>query len=184
MTGATGVSGTVGPQGMTGATGVEGATGVSGTAGTIGPQGMTGATGVSGTAGTVGPQGMTGATGVSGTAGTVGPQGMTGATGPGLEMTSQSSGRIPYCSSTSNIFSGSNNFTYDEITNTLNVTNPFHININGVQPISNYALCSDGAGGGMKYTALIDTGMRVVNTIISSQLSSTTNNSITLYQTL
>ena len=87
--------------------------------------------------------------------GTSGLKWVTPASG-GVTVANQSNGNIPFCTNTVDSLNSDNRFTYDPTTNTLNVTNPFHININGVQPESNYALCSDGEAGGMKYIRILD----------------------------
>lgn len=107
----------------------------------------------------------------------------------GLSMDNQAEGRIPFCSNAVDNLNGDSAFTYDVATKTLNLTNPFHININGVQPASNLALCSDGEVGGMKYVPIIDTGMRYVNSFTGQQTakSDTANPpvpaTITLFET-
>lgn len=105
---------------------------------------------------------------------------LNGGTPSNLTMINQTEGRIAYCTSTTDVIKGNDNFKYDEATNTLAITNPFHINIDGVQPESNFALCSDGAGGGMKYVRIIDTGFRYVANF-SGQQTVKSANPVTLY---
>jgi hypothetical protein len=115
-----GVQGTTGSQGSQGVQGVQGTTGSQGTVGSQGSQGVQGTTGSQGTVGsqgsqgvqgTVGSQGITGTTGSQGSIGsqgTTGSQGVQGITGP----VAGSANQIVYKNS-SNIVSGSANFTFD-----------------------------------------------------------------------
>lgn len=120
FTGPRGLTGLQGPSGNTGGTGNTGNTGVTGI-GITGPRGLTGLQGPSGNTGNTGSQGATGAPGnVTGTAGRIAqigpnsntvsevPNSFAGATGLShtghfsiatQQVTSLSSGRVPYVSS-------------------------------------------------------------------------------------
>ena len=100
-----------------------------------------------------------------------------------ITIADQAEGNIPFCSATTNQLGSDTRFSYDADTNTLNLTNPFHINIDGAQPPSNMALCSNGAGGGMKYVPILDQAFRYVADFSGQQTTSASAGSVTLFDT-
>ena len=120
--GAQGFQGAQGSQGLTGPTGAQGTSGAQGSAGAqgvAGAQGFTGATGAQGSQGTAGAQGTTGSTGAQGATGPTGAQGAQGTSGATVGGTAT---QVVYKNG-SNVTSGSPNFTFNDTTNTLSVTN-------------------------------------------------------------
>lgn len=113
-TGAQGATGAQGITGTTGTTGTQGTTGGAGAQGTTGAQGIQGIQGITGagTQGTTGAQGITG----TGTQGATGAQGTTGVATPGGLNT-----QIQFNSSS--LLSGSENFTYNYVLNSLSQGN-------------------------------------------------------------
>jgi hypothetical protein len=107
--GYTGYTGYTGPTGLDGHTGYTGYTGYTGPTGNTGPSGVTGPTGNTGPSGATGPTGDTGPTGVTGPKGEIGPFGYTGHTGP--------TGNVSEIYSTNNVFTNTNEFTSNLITN-------------------------------------------------------------------
>ena len=90
--------------------------------------------------------------------------------------------RILCCSSTTNGITCNDSFKYDYSNNIILLTNPINISISSDTGDSNKALTSNGTSG-LKWSSIIDTGMRTCFIETGNQATSTSNNPITLYDT-